>query len=236
MTAHVRLRDLCDVDFSPGMPLLPVAIEGAPRLFAPHEVEQMQAGLRSGLLTRRAMFVGLGGIAALTSLLLSPRFAFAANTTAWTGGTLNSGLGWVNAISTGGVATLANGNSILDGTDQTNGTGLDIFADLSFSITIASSTIVAGANTVYYNYYLNQDGTTYGDNHLTTTAAAVTSTLFPVATPACFAAAAQTSIIGNWTGIVLAPGTFRWAMQNNCGFTFTAATIKYRSYNTNLNR
>lgn len=156
-----------------------------------------------------------------------------ANRTAWTGGLLNSGLGWVTAVSTAG--TLATANSVLDSSDITNGSSLDIFADISVSCTISSSTIAAGANLAFWIYPLNQDGTTYGDNHLTTTPAAVTPSAAPDVIIPCFAAAGQTSIIGIARGIIIPPGTFRWAIQNNCGFTFTAATIKYRTYNTNLN-
>lgn len=157
--------------------------------------------------------------------------------TAWTGGLLNTGLGWTATLTTGGVATLANGNSILDGTDITNGTSLDIFADISLSATIASSAVAAGANVVFWAYYLNQDGTTYGDNQLTTTAAAVTPVAVGQAGPYSIPlfASTRTTLVGNYTGIILAPGTFRFAMQNNCGFTFTACTVKFRSYNTNLN-
>lgn len=232
MSAIVRLKDICDVDFAPGRSLYPVGIEGVGRFFAAHEVEQMQIGMRSGLLfSRRTFFIGVG---ATVALLLTPKFARAANRTAWTAGN-GVGLTWTNAISTGGVATLANTNSILDGTDQTNGTALDILCDLSHSITISSSTVAPGASIPYWLYYLNQDGTTYGDNHLSTTSAAVTPSAAAVAAIACFAAASQTSIIGNATGMTLAPGTFRWATQNGCGFNYTAATIKYRTYNVNLN-
>jgi hypothetical protein len=152
--------------------------------------------------------------------------------TAWTGGN-GAGLTWATANANAG--TLANGNSVLDSTDITNGISLDIFADVSFSCTIASSTIAAGANIAFYLALLNQDGSTYGDNHVTTTPAAAAPSYAPAAVINLFAAATQTSLIGNYQGIVLPPGTFRWIVQNNSGFAFTAATLKYRTYNTNLN-
>lgn len=155
-----------------------------------------------------------------------------ANRTAWVAGN-GAGLTWSTANANAG--TLANTNSVLDSTDITNGTALDIFADVSISCTISSSTIVAGANVALYLAYLNQDGTTYGDNHVTTTPAAAAPSYPPIAVIPLFAAATQTSLIGIATGLILAPGTFRWIVQNNSGFNFTAATIKYRTYNINLN-
>jgi hypothetical protein len=156
--------------------------------------------------------------------------------TAWVAGLLNAGLGWTQVLNFAAATTIVNGNSVLDSADITNGTSLDIFADFSISLTIASSTIVAGANMAFWIYALNQDGTTYGDNHLTSGAsAAVTPSFAPDFVIPCFAAATQTTIIGNARGIILPPGTIRFAVQNNSGFTLTAATYKYRSYNTNLN-
>lgn len=152
--------------------------------------------------------------------------------TAWTAG---NGVGYTWSTANANAGTLATGNSVLDSTDQTNQTAQDMYCDISFSCTISSSTIAAGANLTFWIAYLNQDGTTYGDNHITTTAAASTPSYSPVAVVPLFAAASQTTLVGNFTGIPLAPGTFRWIVQNNSGFTFTAATIKYRTYNINLN-
>jgi hypothetical protein len=151
--------------------------------------------------------------------------------TAWTAG---NGVGFTWTALTVS-ATLANGNSQLDNADIANQTNLDMFADLSISLTIASSTIAAGAYIAFWLAALNQDGSTYGDNHVTTTAAAVTPSYPSIAIIPCFAAAAQTSIIGNALGLVIPPGTFRWIIQNNSGFTLTAATAKYRTYNINNN-
>lgn len=228
-------REMFDLDFSPGKPLESVHVDGE-GYFAPHEVCELQKLARSGIvpekmmLSRRALF-GLGGLG-LAALLLRPDLADAANRTAWTAG---NGVGFTWTTAQANAGTLATGNSVLDSTDVTNQSALDLFADLSHSLTLASSTIAAGANIAYWLCALNQDGTTYGDNHLTTTPAAVTPSFFPIAVINCFAAAAQTTIVGNCTGLVMPPGTFRWGTQNNCGFTLTGATIKYRTYNTNLN-
>lgn len=157
-----------------------------------------------------------------------------ANTTSWSGGNLNSGLGWVSILSA--VSSLGSGSAILDNTDVTNGTGLDIFCDISMSGTIGSNTIAAGANFAFWIYMLNQDGTSYGDNHQSTTASANVPSDAPDAVIPLFAAAAQTSIVGSKKGLQLPPGTFRWVVQNNCGFNATGLVFKFRTYNTNLNR
>lgn len=156
--------------------------------------------------------------------------------TAWVAGN-GVGFTWTTAIASANMASLANGSSVMDSTDISNQSNLDIFADISISLLIASSTIASGANIALWLYALNQDGTTYGDNHLTTSGAAVTPSASPIAVVPCFAAATQTAIIGQAIGIIIPPGTFRWAMQNNSGFALTAGTqtIKYRTYNTNLN-
>ena len=154
------------------------------------------------------------------------------NRLAWTAG---NGVGFTWSVANANAGTLANGNSVLDSTDILNQTALDIYADVSISLTIASSTIAAGANMTFWIAMLNQDGTTYGDNKVTTTPAAVTPSYSPAAVIPTNPGTAQTSIIGNAFGIIIPPGTFRWLVQNNIGFTLTAATIKYRTYNMNLN-
>jgi hypothetical protein len=158
--------------------------------------------------------------------------------TAWVAGN-GVGFTWTQAIASSQLVSMVNGNVVLDTTDITNQTALDIFADISISLAIASSTIAAGAGISIWLAALNQDGTTYGDNKIVTTAggSAIIPSYPPIATITCFAAAAQTTIIGNALGLVIPPGTFRWALGNNSGFTLTSGTqtVKYRTYNTNLN-
>lgn len=161
-----------------------------------------------------------------------------ASRTAWVAG-LGQGFTWGTAINSADMASIANGSSVVSSVaDITNQTALDIFADLSFSLAIASSTIVAGANIAFWIAALNQDGSTYGDGQFTNgTQAAKTPTFAPCAVFPLVAAAAQTTMVGAVTGIIIPPGSFRFAMQNNSGFALTAGTqtVKYRTYNTNLN-
>lgn len=161
--------------------------------------------------------------------------------TAWTAGN-GVGLSWTTAINSADMATnLTNGKTVLSSvSDIANGTNLDQFMDVSFSLVIASSTIVAGANISFWLFLLNQDGSTYGDGQFTAgTVAALTPTFAPCFVFPLVAAASQTTMVGSNYGnpIIIPPGSFRLAIQNNSGFSLTAGTqtVKYRTYNINLN-
>ena len=164
--------------------------------------------------------------------------------TAWAAGR-GAGLTWANAFNivdfttSNGGGLLANGQTILSTiADIANGTALDMFADLSVRLTIASSTIAAGACLSFWIYELLDDGLTYGDGQLVAgTAVAKTPSFAPCCAVPLYAAVTQTSLVGYAQGIVIPPGSFRFAMQNNSGFTLTnsVTVCKYRTYNMNLN-
>lgn len=171
-----------------------------------------------------------------------------ASRTAWTSGNLTgNGLGWtkafndadINASSSGNG--LANGATVLSGVaDWANGTGLDMFMDISYRFTISSNTIGSGASIVFFAYYLNQDGTAYGDNQLTAgTGAAITPAMPPVVSMGIPAVASTTNMYGIAEGIQIFPGSFRLALQNNSGFAFSntigSQIVKIRTYNIQLN-
>lgn len=162
-----------------------------------------------------------------------------ANTNAWSAGN-GVGFTWSTAINSADMASMGNANSVVSSVaDIANQTNLDIFADISFSLAISSSTIVVPANIAFWLFLLNQDGTTYGDGQFTNgTAAAKTPTFSPCAVFPLVAAAAQTTLVGFISGILIPPGSFRWGMQNNSGFTLTSGTqtVKYRTYNTQNNK
>jgi hypothetical protein len=148
-----------------------------------------------------------------------------------------SGVGftWTACFAAADTQSLANGSSVLSNQgDITNQTALDIFADLSFNM--PSVTTVAPNKLDFFIYPLNQDGSTYGDNQLTVgLQAAVTPSpslwcgtfILPVGTQA---------LDGIITRIIIPPGTFRFAMQNNAGVTMSASApnIKYRTYNRSV--
>lgn len=161
-----------------------------------------------------------------------------ANRTAWIAGN-GAGLSWATAINSADMVSLPTASSVVSSVaDITNGTALDQFMDLSVRCAIASSTIVAGANLALWLYYLLDDGATYGDGQFTAgTQAAKTPTFAPCAVIPLVAAATQTTLVGAAAGIIIAPGSFRLAIQNNSGFALTSGTqtVRYRTYNQNLN-
>jgi hypothetical protein len=158
--------------------------------------------------------------------------------TAWVAGN-GQGLSWGTLINSADLASLPNGSSVLSSvSDILNGTNLDQFMDISAVLAISSSTIAAGACLTFWLYALQEDGSTYGDGQLTGGAqAAKTPAFAPIGTMPLVAAASQTALVGFIQGIVIPPGSFRVAMQNNSGFTLTSGTqtVKYRTYNQNLN-
>lgn len=164
-----------------------------------------------------------------------------AGRSAWTAGN-GVGLSWTTAINSADMASMSTANTVLSSaSDIANATNLDQFIQISFSLAISSSTIAAGANLAFWLYGLNQDGTHYGDNQLVAgTAAAKTPTFAPCFVFPLIAAASQTALIGDslWSGpILIPPGSFRLAIQNNSGFALTSGTqtVKYQTFNQNLN-
>lgn len=161
-----------------------------------------------------------------------------ASRTAWTAGN-GVGLTWTTAINSSDLVSMANGKTVLSSVaDIANGTNLDMFMDVSVRCAIASNTIALGANLALWLFDLLDDGSTYGDGQFTAgTSATLTPTFPPCALIPLVVAASQTTLVGFANGIQLPPGSFRLALQNNSGFAFTAGTqtVKYRTYNINLN-
>jgi len=158
--------------------------------------------------------------------------------TAWTNGN-GQGLTWGNLFNGSDLNSLPNGSSVLASISAiANGSSLDQFMDVSLECSISSNTISAGANFTFWIFPLMEDSSTYGDNSLTAgTQAAATPGLFPVFTMPLRAASSQTALYGYAQTVVIPPGAFLCAVQNNCGFTLSASgnAIKYRTYNINLN-
>lgn len=156
--------------------------------------------------------------------------------TAWVAGN-GVGLTWTAGITAASIAALATGNTFVENTiSVANNTNLDIYADVSIRGTIASNTTVAGANIALWIFDLLDDGTSYGDGVFTPgTAAAKTPLFASVGQISPPIGASTTTFKGIIKGIIMAPGSFHWAIQNNTGFAFTACSVLYRTYNLNLN-
>lgn len=178
----------------------------------------------------------------IAALLLFTGEAQAANRTAWTAGN-GQGLTYssrTTAFGTADLTSLASGSSVLSsGTPIANGTNLDMYADISVEITVASSTPSAGGYIAIYIAPLQQDGTTYGDGQLT---AGTGAAYLPPYSPACIiplANQAMTLMAGSCTGVLLPPGSFQFVAYNGSGVAFsgTAANnvVSFRTYNLNLN-
>lgn len=138
--------------------------------------------------------------------------------------------GWTSAF--GSVTdALASGSAVASSIAITNGTALDVFADLSVALTSAvfASPLFMG----FYLYPLNQDGTTYGDNNFTSA-----STLTPPGNYFAGSIGISTtagSQTGSLSRVVLPPGTFKFVIQNNGGVTLGSGnTIQYRTYNRSI--
>jgi hypothetical protein len=160
------------------------------------------------------------------------------NRTAWTAGN-GVGYTWTTAINSSDLATMPSGQIVLSTVADVANQGFqDMFMDISVRCAIASSTLVVGANLALYLYYLLDDNTTYGDGQLTPGTQAAKTPAFPsCCNIPLFAGAAQTILTGiNQQPIPILPGSFRLALQNNSGFTFSGTQIvKYRTYNLQLN-
>jgi hypothetical protein len=149
----------------------------------------------------------------------------------WIGGS-GQGLTWGSAFGTE-INTLASGNAVISTVSISNGTPLDIFADVSYVQTGAAFTTAAPAFLGLYLYPLNNDGSTYGDGRFGSSAAGPPPANYGVGSIS-FAAAASTTIFGVWSRIVLPPGTFKFLLYNQAGITLVAATCNYRTYNRSI--
>lgn len=162
-----------------------------------------------------------------------------ASRTAWTAG-LGVGYTWTTAINTTDLASLASGSSVLSSVASiANQTAQDIYADLSVRMTISSTAIGAGAFFALYLAALLDDGATYGDGSL---ASGTPATVIPAYSPVGIIpirTATLTVMAGFIQGIVIPPGSFRFAFNNGSGVALSATgancVVKYRTYNLNLN-
>lgn len=140
------------------------------------------------------------------------------------------GLTWTAAFTASTLDSIVNGNAILSDVSITNGTALDIFADVC--IQFGSITVAAPNYIGIYLYPLNQDGSTYGDGRFGTSAAGPPpSNYFKGAIGFPTGAAA---FKGNLTGIILPPGTFKLVAYNQAGATLAGSggnACYYRTYN-----
>jgi hypothetical protein len=148
----------------------------------------------------------------------------------WIAGS-GQGLTWGNAFTGSTLNSIASGNAILSDIVISNGTPLDIFADVS--INLASAAFVSPNYIGIYLYPLN-DASVYGDGRFGSSAAGPPPNNYSVGTIGLVAATqAQTGVLSR---IVLPPGTFKFVLYNNGGVALasSANTCLYRTYNRSV--
>ena len=150
----------------------------------------------------------------------------------WIGGS-GQGLTWGNAFSTATLSAIASGNAILSDVAISNGTPLDIFADLSLNL--AAITTVAPNFVGVYVYPLN-DASVYGDGRFGSSAAGPPPNNYSVGNIGLYVATstAQTGVLSR---IVLPPGTFKFVLWNQSGVAFATGSVNtclYRTYNRSV--
>ena len=157
-----------------------------------------------------------------------------ANRAIWGAG-LGVGFTWTTAgFTAANFNSLAVGSAVVAATAIANATPLDVYADLSFSLTGTT-----GTGSQFFAVYLqplNQDGTTYGDNSATGTVPPQIS--YQVGSVVVPQSLTSTALVGMLRGIVLPPGSFKFALANftsNSLASSAAAVVSYRTYVENLN-
>lgn len=150
----------------------------------------------------------------------------------WAAGS-GQGLTWGAAFGSE-INSVVSGNAVLSSVAISNGTALDIFADVSISL----GSVTPGAGAPYIGVYLvalNEDGTSYGDGRFGTSAAGPPASQYFVGAIPCIASTAGV-ITGTLRGVILPPGTFKFIMYNLAGVTLAASSnvIDYRTYNRSV--
>jgi len=156
-----------------------------------------------------------------------------ANTTRWVIDTA-----WTAATFTAGdLNSLASGGGALSTAAIANGTNLDQFMDVSFVLTVGGTTIVGSYLTVFL-LPLNQDGSTYGDGYASSTSVQPTAQYAIGSVGVKVGVTTGNTVTGIITGANIPPGDFKLALGNNLTVALSSTaslTLKYRTYNINLN-
>jgi hypothetical protein len=149
----------------------------------------------------------------------------------WVGGS-GQGLTWGNAFTGSTLNSIASGNAILSDIVISNGTALDIFADLSIQL---ASAVFAAPNFIgVYLYPLNQDGSTYGDGRFSSSAAGPPGSNYQVGS--IYLVIGTQAQNGTLSRIIMPPGTFKFVLWNQGGVALasSANVCLYRTYNRSI--
>jgi hypothetical protein len=148
----------------------------------------------------------------------------------WVGGS-GQGLTWGSAFASSGLDGLSSVNAIASTIAITNGTALDIFADVS--VALPSAAFAAPNYLGVYIYPLDQDSSSYGDNRYSTAAAGPPPGQYWVGNIGLVPA--TQAQVGSLTRIILPPGTFKFVIYNQGAVALsTGNTCAYRTYNRSV--
>jgi hypothetical protein len=149
----------------------------------------------------------------------------------WIAGS-GQGLTYGDAFSTATLNSIASGNAILSDLAITNGTALDIFADVS--INLASAAFSSPNFIGIYLYPLNKDASTYGDGRFGSSAAGPPGSSYQNKIISILATTAVQ--MGTAVGFILPPGTFKFVFYNSGGVALAGSgnTCQYRTYNRSI--
>jgi len=171
------------------------------------------------------------------ALVFVPEAAFAVGTSAWVAGN-GQGLTYGTAgFTAANFNSLATGSVVLAASAISNVAPLDIYADVSFSLVVGATTTTVSYLALYI-MPLNADGTTYGDGTGSGTTAP-TATYLASTAQVVSGVTTGNAIQGTFRGVILPPGSFKFAIVSQLGITLNsaaAAVVDYRTYNENLNR
>jgi len=140
---------------------------------------------------------------------------------------------WAAAFGTE-IDSLAAGDVAVSSVVIANGTALNLYSDVSFSLTGTTPT----SGVAYFTLYLlplNQDGSTYGDG--TVSGAVLPGSNYQVGSVQVPLSVTSGTLTGMMRGIVIPPGSFKFAIANQTGNALAASpnTVSYRTYSENLN-
>jgi hypothetical protein len=130
----------------------------------------------------------------------------------------------------------ADGSVVVATSALDNDSGLDLEAEVSFSIEIGG-TMSAASRFDLFILPLNRDGTTYGDNQATGTTPPASS-YWVASAGVKVGATTGTAMVGTFPRVPLPAADFKFAIVNRTGAALdstAAAVVEYRTVNRNLN-
>jgi hypothetical protein len=137
----------------------------------------------------------------------------------------------------GDLNSLASGGFALSTSVVSNSTNLDQYCQVSFIVTVGGTT-VAGSYFTIYALPLNQDGSTYGDGQASSTTVQPAGAYAQKSVGVKVGVTSGNTVTGTFEPFLIPPGDFKLGFANNLTVALSATaalTLKYRTFNINLN-